>query len=173
MKTINKFSTMKPCNIYKKGLFVFAVLLITFISNGQDREKSVLKFKSWSVTPIEVYDFSNKNQNLFSGFLPTSISTDIAFALNENLFSISGTLGGETGIFGGSASYKQISLLYGREYELKKWLFADAHIGSGMFFYSSTEFNKNISEFAIPLVGKLRFKTDEKFSIGLRLSYIF
>ncbi|MFK2820466.1 hypothetical protein U0L90_10090 [Flavobacteriaceae sp. LMIT009] len=161
MKTINK------------DLRTIALLLVALVSYGQDVEKSNLRYRSWSVTPIEVYDFSSGNQDLFSGVLPFSISTDLAFSLNESLFSISATYGEESGIFSGSANFKQISLLYGREFELNEWLFFETHTGGGMFFYNSTDLTKGVSELAIPLVGKLRFKTGNKFSIGLRLSYIF
>ncbi|NNL82401.1 MAG: hypothetical protein HKP28_03365 [Winogradskyella sp.] len=62
-------------------------------------------------------------------------------------------------------------MLYGREFELKKWLLAETHFGGGLFSYGSSDIQKNINEFIIPLVVKIRYKTGDRFSIGLRFSY--
>jgi hypothetical protein len=102
-----------------------------------------------------------------------SITLDASYALQKHLFSLSGSYGQESGIFSGTASFKQLSLLYGREFELKEWLFAETHLGGGLFFYDSSDSPIHISTFSVPIVGKIRFKTGERFSIGLRLTYLF
>lgn len=157
---------------YFKRIILLTYLMMGFYSYAQDRDKSKLKFKSWSVTP-ELYEFSNRNSEMFSGILPLSLSIDFTYALSNNLFSFSASYGGETGVFSGSANYKQMSLLYGREFVLEDWFLVETHLGGGMFFYGSSDLEGNISEFAVPLVGKVRFKTGERFSIGLRFTYIF
>jgi hypothetical protein len=160
-------------DILKKRLLLLAVVLGTVIVHGQGLDRAKLKFKSWSVTPLEVYDFANRDNEMFSGLTRMSITLDASYALQKHLFSISGSYGQESGIFSGSASYKQLSLLYGREFELKEWLFAETHLGGGLFFYGSSDTPTYISAFAVPIVGKIRFKTGERFSIGLRFTYLF
>ena len=159
--------------LFKKGVFIISILLLVFNSYSQDTSKSNFQFKSWSITPLEAYGFPNRTSEMFSGILPLSISMDLTCSLSNNLISISGSYGEETGIFGGSAHYNQISLLYGREFELEHWFLVETHLGAGMFSYGSSDLLKNVSEFAIPVIGKLRFQTGDKFSIGLRLTYIF
>ena len=96
-----------------------------------------------------------------------AITGELSYSINKSIFTFSATTGSEIAIFGRATSYNQLNFLYGREFEIKRWLFVDTHAGIGLFFRNDSD-NSNLIAAGIPLVTKLRFKTGDKFSIGLK-----
>ena len=141
-------------------IVLFGILL--FFSKGlqaqNTTQKDKLSFHSFSITPLEVFftDYSGGG----------AITGDISFAANKNIFTFSATAGEELAIWGRGDRFQQLNILYGRELKLKEWLFIDAHAGVGLFLYNTH--SSHFTEIGIPLITKLRFKTGDKFSIGLK-----
>ena len=139
------------------NIVIFLLGAITFAQNKVSNSK--LTFYSFSITPIEV--FVNKHSG------GAAITGELSYSINKSIFTFSATTGSEIAIFGRATSYNQLNFLYGREFEIKRWLFIDTHAGIGLFFRNDSD-NSNLIAAGIPLVTKLRFKTGDKFSIGLK-----
>jgi len=138
-------------------LFIFSIGAITFGQNTDQKHK--LSFRSFSITPIEVYFNSNSGGGAITG--------DLSFSSGKNIFTFSGSIGEEFVIWGTSDTFQQLNILYGREYKLNDWLFFDTHAGVGLFLYNSN--GNNFTGVGIPIVAKLRFKTGKKFSLGFKI----
>ena len=135
---------------------IFLISVATLAQNTDQKDK--LTFHSFSLTPLEVF-FTD-----YSGGL--AITGEISYAINKNVFSFSATTGEEIGIFGRGNRFHELNILYGRELKLKEWFFIDMHAGAGLFLYNTDE--NHLAEIGLPLVTKIRFKTGDKFSIGLK-----
>jgi hypothetical protein len=152
---------MKTIKIkYTQQLVIIVIFFISTMMFAQNTtRKDKLSFHSFSITPIEVF------VNKYSG--GAAITGEISYAFNKNIFTFSATTGAEIAIFGRAPSYNQLNILYGREFKIKKWLFVDTHAGIGAFFRNDSH-NSKLTAAGIPIVTKLRFKTGDKFSIGLK-----
>ena len=81
---------------------------------------------------------------------------------------MSGTIGEQFSLYGTADSFKELNILYGREFKLIDWFFIETHAGLGLFYYKTSDDFK-VTKTGIPLVTKLRFKTGERFSLGFKL----
>ena len=145
---------------YQKAIISIVIFLIGFIGFSQDKtQKDKLSFNSFSITPLEVF-FTNNSGGV-------SITGEISYAYNKGIFTFSATAGEEFTIWGRGFRYQQISMLYGSELSLTKKLFVDAHAGIGLIVYNDL-YDTRLLEAGIPLVTKIRYKTGDKFSIGLK-----
>jgi hypothetical protein len=143
MKTIKKLVCISICLI---SAAVFAQNTI---------QKDKLKFHSFSITPLEVFLAEN------SGGI--AITGELSYAISQNIFTLSVFMGSE---FWGPER-QQFNVLYGRELKLRDWFFIDFSAGAGLF---RLKYSKSSEQaLGIPLVTKIRFKTGEKFSIGIKL----
>jgi len=120
--------------------------------------KDKLSFHSFSITPLEIFFSDNSG-----GF---ALSADLSYALRKNIFTFSGSIGEEFTIWGRAKGFKQLNFMYGREFELIDWLFIDTHAGLGVLFYDDP-YDFTLTKAGVLLLTKLRFKTGDKFSIGL------
>lgn len=146
--------------IHQKNLISIVIFLIGFMVFTQNKtQKDKLSFHSFSVTPLEVFFTDN------SGGL--SITGELSYAINSSIFTFSATAGEELSFWGRGFRYQQINMLYGRETGLSKKLLVDAHAGIGLIVYNDL-YNTRLIEAGIPLVTKIRYKTGDKFSIGLK-----
>ena len=152
---------MKPIKLkVLKRIITISMFMICVITFGQNtNQKSKFIFHSFSITPLEI--FISK----YSG--GAAISGDLSYSANKNIFTFSATTGADIAFYGRTTSYNQLNILYGREFSLTKWLFVDTHAGIGLFIRNDHH-NTTLTEAGIPLVAKLRFKTGDKFSIGLK-----
>jgi hypothetical protein len=142
-----------------KNLICLLLLLTCAITDGQNKSQNdKLSFNSFSITPLEIFFYDNSD-----GF---ALSADVSFALRKNIFTFSGAISEEFTIWGRGEKFKQLNFMYGREFELIDWLFIDTHAGLGVFFYNNPN-NFKVTKAGVPLLTKLRFKTGDKFSIGL------
>ncbi|MFD2726848.1 hypothetical protein [Hyunsoonleella rubra] len=159
----------------KSSYLIIIFFLISGFLFSQNDESSKLKFKSWSIVPLEIYGIQ-EGKDLFENDGGIALSADLSVSLNNNVFSFLVSLGQEFVIWGdGGDSFSQINLLYGREFEIKKWLFIETHAGGGLLIYKVDEqlnnYDSKFNELVLPLVAKIRFQTGRKFSIGLKMQY--
>jgi len=142
-----------------KKLFGLSMFLIGLIAFAQDTVKNnKLTFNSFSITPLEVY-FTD-----YSGGL--ALTAELGYRVNKNIFSLTGSVGEEFAIWGEPDTYQQLNILYGREFEVLNSFFIDAHGGLGMFRFKDEDYTKTSVGF--PINCKMRYKTGDKFSIGLK-----
>lgn len=139
------------------GLSLWLLTVTVFAQNTINKDKLI--FNSFSITPLEVF-FADNNGG-------ASITGELSYSYGKNIFTFSATTGESIAIFGRGNRFQQLNILYGRELKLKKWFFIDANAGVGLFLYNG-EIGR-FSEIGIPFVTKLRFKTGDKFSIGIKL----
>lgn len=149
----------KTINLKKTLVIVFS-FMITIVLGQEESSSNNLKRHSFSITPVELYTMRYSEG--------ISLSVDFSFAKKEHIFSIAGSYGSEfVVIFGSPDSYAQLGLLYGREFELNKVVYFDMHAGPGLFFYMDSD-DPTLTKFNVPVIAKLRFKTGEQFSLGLK-----
>ena len=85
----------------------------------------------------------------------------------------------DTSLFDDNFTYAQVNLLYGREFKLSKGVYAEVHTGTGLIYIN--EFKSGglfsglpsttttLNTIGFPIIGKLRFHTGPRFSIGIQL----
>lgn len=99
---------------------------------------------------------------------------DITTSYNNNLIDLSFISGAEIGIIGQSNySFIELSLLYGREFKLKKWFAFETFAGIG--YYNQTSdiiYISNGSTFSMPLKINSKFYLNKNFGLGLNTNYI-
>ncbi len=138
------------------GIFICLIGAVTFAQNTMQKDK--LSYHSFSLTPLEIF-FTD-----YSG--GAAITAELSYGIDSHVFTLSASAGEEIGIFSRGDRFQQLNILYGRELKLKEWLFIDIHGGAGLFLYNNN--STHFTEIGVPLVTKLRFKTGDKFSIGLK-----
>jgi len=147
-------------NILSKRKISLVIILISTMAMAQENVTSNgLEYNYFSITPIEVYE--NKN---YGGI---AISSSIGFSIKDHLFSFNVSTGAEFVILGWGSTFYQINLLYGREFKLGKIIRLDTHAGAGIYGFNDHDDTK-LTSFGLPLIAKLRFKTGESFSLGLK-----
>ena len=171
----------------KHKLIIFALLFCAVVSAQQNQEQeNRLTYRSFSITPVSVF-----RSNFGSGFTGGLFTADLTFQKNKHLFSAAASLGSELNILGGSSSFSQYDLKYGRSFKLNRVMHVELHAGlgyfkfrnnSGGFFfsYSQAGFQKieiedsggfNNPRLTFPVVAKLNFRTGPRFSLGLQATY--
>lgn len=144
---------------YIKKILGLSIFLIGSMAFSQDAVKNnKLAFNSFSVTPLEVY-FTD-----YSGGV--AITGELGYKIGRNILTLSGSYGEEFVIWGNPDTFQQLNILYGREFEILNHFFIDTHGGLGMFRFKDEDYTK--ISVGIPLVCKMRYKTGDKFSIGLK-----
>ncbi|OUR94467.1 hypothetical protein A9Q87_02170 [Flavobacteriales bacterium 34_180_T64] len=139
------------------GLALWLLSVTVFAQNTINKDK--LKFNSFSITPLEVFLTDNDGG--------ASITGELSYSYGKHIFTFSATVGETIAVFGRGDRFQQLNILYGRALKLKEWFFIDTNAGVGLFLYNNG--NNRFSEIGIPLVAKFRFKTGDKFSIGIKL----
>jgi hypothetical protein len=147
------------------------ILLLTFcITTNYAQEKNNSNFKVHS-TSIGFGGFYIKNKLSEGG--GASFFIDLSFAYKRNLFLVKNLNGAEIGIISGSNyNFNEISILYGRELLLAKWLSIEGFTGLG-YYKQVSEISDIISGsvIAFPINMKIIFKVGKHFSIGSNNSY--
>ncbi|MBT8274217.1 MAG: hypothetical protein KJO77_10445 [Bacteroidia bacterium] len=144
----------------RKCSIVFIVISISMLSYGQEEKSSTrLEYEYFSITPVEVYYMKN-----IGG---VALTSTLGFTINEHLISLNASTGGEFVILGTSSTFYQVNLVYGREFKLSPVVHIDVHAGGGIFGFNDHRELK-LRRFGLPLIAKLRFKTGERFSLGLK-----
>lgn len=150
------------------GIVVFLSVFSAFAQEEEEAEK--LSYHSFSVSPVGFYIGEN------TGF---AFNADVSFASGLNIFSLGFGAASEITIMGSKNSdYYQANLLYGRAFQIAKWMACDLYVGIGYFglnTYESTYTTKweteriNYRTVGFPIGTKLRFGSGPKFSMGLQL----
>lgn len=98
---------------------------------------------------------------------------EVLFSLRKNLFSVYYHTGAEIGIpFSSLYNFDEISLLYGRRLNIKKWFRVEPFIGVGYFSQKSdTYYVKQGKSLAMPLKLNFIFKTGQHFEMGIKTLY--
>lgn len=156
-----------------KKLFILFLLISYSNAFGQEKfteKPNKLEYKSFSISPLQIY-WDNETGGL-------SFSADLSYTFKENIFTISGSFGGEfeINIFGDAQpdSYQQLNVLYGKELSISRVAFLDIHAGAGYFSLKSPRIDlenrgyERKSTIGIPIAAKLRFKTGKRFSLGFQ-----
>ncbi len=152
-----------------KTIIIASIFLISVMGISQsDGKNEQFTFKSFSFSPSIYFNSSNTG---------IALSGDISYAYNKSIYTFSAIAGGVVcGDFFGSCnseSFGQINILYGRELMLTKKIVIDVHAGLGYFSYKSSSIigteSGHSTTVGFPLTTKLRFKTGNRFSIGLQL----
>jgi len=151
-----------------------AVVFILLICCGKlwsqsQNESSSIQFHSVSLTPLSFYSANS------SDFI--NLGADFTLAKGKHLYSLDASIADELEIFGKQDSFRQLNVLYGRQFVLSQSIHMDAHIGAGYFGYRSFDSSANNgiggevtkSTVGVPLKTKLRFLIGNKFSMGLQL----
>lgn len=152
MKTIIKKFDKRYLTIW-----IFLITAITFSQNTTKTDR--LLFNSFSITPLEIFVTENNTG--------ASITGEISCAINNNVFTFSGTTGGTFSIWGLGKEFNQLNILYGREFEVLRKLYIDTHAGLGVLIVNYSR-HPNLTKVGIPIILKVRYKTGNKFSIGIR-----
>lgn len=152
------------------------IILLAFISSslvwGQQPEEvtnKTVSIEGVSISvPFDLFADSNAFGVVYRG--------DLIVSQRKNLFTLS--VGYGDGIFsfplfGTSKSirnFRQVNLLYGREFKLSRTIYVEAHGGAG-YFSARRSNNNNMTENTVgfPIQGKIRFHTGPRFSIGLQI----
>ena len=157
----------------QKYLFIVLVSISSLGFGQEDSSEKGLHYHSISFNfpPFSVYG-ANRTGGLQMG-------ADLTLAYKENLFTYMMAAGGEITVLGVSDNYSQINLMYGREFALARTAFFEIHGGAGYFNFRSVDVDPNRSgqetaqTIGFPLMGKLRFHTGPRFSIGLQMGANF
>ena len=122
MKTILRFTLL---SLFTLGNCVFSQ------ENLKDDKFSIHAF---SIVPIG----GEMGYNYTEAGTAASFSADISFSYKKNIFALSGAYSFNYDVFWQSSSFNstQVNLLYGREYELLKWLSIDPYAGIGFIRFS-------------------------------------
>lgn len=153
----------------KTVLTIFFVSISVVCFTQEKNKDHKLEYKSFSFSPLAIY-FDNYTGGLV-------INADLSFAYEDNIFTFSAVTGSEfvISVLGESKpdSFKQLNLSFGKEVKLNKIIYFDMHAGLGYFSFKSISINTNKSGYersdtiGFPLLTKIRFKTGNKFSLGL------
>ena len=138
-------------------IWIFLITTVSFSQSSTETDK--LLFNSISITPLEIFIPEND--------FGASITGEISFAVDKNIFAFSATTGGTYSIWGSGKEFNQLNILYGREFEVLRRLFIDTYAGLGVLFVNYSR-HPNLTKVGIPIILKVRYKTGEKFSIGIR-----
>lgn len=156
-----------------KYLFVF-LMAISPLAWGQEEtiEKGLHYHSiSFNFPPFSVY-CADRSGGLQMG-------ADLTLAYKEHLFTYMMAAGGEITVLGVSDNYGQVNLMYGREFALARTVFFEIHGGVGYFNFRSEDVDPNrpgqetVQTIGFPLMGKLRFHTGPRFTIGLQIGANF
>jgi len=150
-----------------KYLFIFLMTISSLVCGQEETSEKGLQYHSISFNfpPFSVYG-GNRSGGIQMG-------ADLTLAYKKNLFTYMMATGGEIIILGVSDNYGQINLMYGREFSLARTVFFEIHGGAGYFNFRSVDVDPNRSgqetaqTIGFPLMGKLRFHTGPRFSLGL------
>lgn len=160
------------------------ILLITLLSlftlgncmfSQENLKDDNFSIHAFSIVPIG----GEMGYNYTEAGTAASFSADISFSYKKNIFALSGVYSAEVNILYGTSRFnfnsKQVNLLYGREFELLKWLSIDPYAGIGLIRFSYDYDNmfssgrENDTDLGIPILAKIRFKTGKIFSLGFKL----
>lgn len=154
MKKINQ-------SYQKIKISLLFILMSTIIYGQEGKSSGGLQYDYFSITPVEIFFWKD-------GAGCAAISSNLGFSLNEHLFSLNASTGSEIVIiFGTPSTFYQINLLYGRAFKLSEVVYIDTHAGAGIFGFNDHRDTK-LTRIGIPLIAKLRFKTGDRFSLGLK-----
>ena len=156
-----------------KYLFLLLMIYSSLLMGQEETSERGLKYHSISFNfpPFSAYGADS------SGGL--QMAADLTLAYKKNLFTYMMAAGGEITVLGVSDNYAQINLMYGREFTLARTVFFEIHGGAGYFNFRSVDVDPNRSgqetaeTIGLPLMGKLRFHTGPRFSIGLQMGANF
>lgn len=147
-------------------------LASTFAKAQEDTLINKFAVKSFSVTPSNIF-WSYPDGKSNSDFAGYAVIADVTFDYNKNLITFAPSVGFE---FLGSSRYVQLNVMYGREFKFLKRLFLETHAGIGYLylegykhdtFFQSKYEKKFQSTIGFPVMGKLRFMTGKRASVGL------
>ena len=168
----------------KKYIWI-SLLLFVFAINFYGQESSrKLKFHAIDFSPLNVYGGNKANGIILSAGISIKMEKHILklFVLTGSELNIS-VLGPST-----SERFSELSLLYGRETDIKKWLYIDGYAGIGYFSYTlktpeaipgtggsgwfdSPDYKDEedrTSTIGFPLQGRIGFQPGRRFSLGLQ-----
>jgi len=146
-------------------LILIIILLVKFVSFGQDNNKPISKLEFHSVS-FSILDFyiTNKTGGV-------SFKADVSFDKDVHIIKFQALTSVEYQIF---ASYLEIiselNLYYGREFSLNNWLYYDIYGGLGFFKINNLyNINNNKSTtIGFPIQNRLRLQTKKKFGGGFQ-----
>lgn len=146
------------------------LLLIFCITTSYAQEKSNSNFKVHA-TSLGFGGFYLKNKLDENG--GASFLIDLTFDYKRNLIQLRNLSGSEIGLFVSSRfNFNEMSILYGRELNLAKWLSIEGYIGLGYYKQESkTSYVISGTALAFPTNLKIIFKVGKHFSIGSNNSY--
>ncbi|PTX63579.1 hypothetical protein C8N46_101180 [Kordia periserrulae] len=146
---------------------IVILLVLPLLCSGQ--EKKDFGFNFISLNPLSVYRSAKTGGLVISG--------DISFRFKENVFLLSGQFGSEIVILSDlNDSFSEVSLSWGKEFELADWLQTDIFIGLSYFYFKTPNFtirgHDRNATVGVPITSKLKVMVSNNFSIGpqIRLS---
>lgn len=148
---------------HRYSMVVFLFLILQLVS-AQDKE---LEFHAVSIGGGII---GSSSETSVGG---VNATIDLSLIYNKSIFSVYANIGEELLLFKtADEEYRELSLLYGREYELTKNFFAEGHVGVGYFSHTlkvgSTNFEeKRTTTVGFPIRGKLVYYIIGGFGLGI------
>jgi hypothetical protein len=158
----------------KKVIFITAIAFCTLIVQAQE-SASKLKFHS---ADLGFGIFQLKKSGVVGG--GAGLMVNVAFSLDKNLIAASFLTGSEIGIIRNSAyNFRELCLLYGREWRAAKWFAVEGFAGVGYYNQNGdiayddipnyTEESRNAVSFPLRLNTKFYF--NQKIGLGFNTNY--
>lgn len=144
----------------------------------ENTNNNTFKVKSFSISPTSGF-YGQPDGTSGNDFFGYTIMTDVTFQINKHLLSLAPSAA--FGLFS-DEKFVQINALYGREFKLSKRFYTEIHGGIGYLYleggynegFFDISFDRDFqSTIGFPVMGKLKFMTSPKFSVGLTLQTNF
>ena len=152
----------------KKAFIITAIAFSTFVCKAQEESSSKIK-----VYAVNVGVGSFHFQKDINGHDGVSVITDLTISLNKNLISGFYLAGTSIKILDGyNYGFKEVSLLYGREWKATNWLRFEGFAGLGYFNQNTKDPNiGDDSTISFPLRVNTKFYFTKKFGMGFNTNY--
>ncbi|MGB0980821.1 MAG: hypothetical protein ACPGUH_01855 [Winogradskyella sp.] len=150
-----------------KCISILIVILFTIPINFQTKENK-LKLHSANVGFGGFYFKKNSSESGGITFI-----ADLTTSLNQNLISTSYLTGAKIGILGSSTyNFNELSLQYGREIKIRKWLSFELFAGLGYYIQKSdASYILNDNSISYPLKLNSNFYINKKIGLGINANY--
>lgn len=155
----------------KKFILLFLIPLSFWGQNNSEETKLQFRHLSLFIGSGSVED----------SFNTLNFGVEAGAGLKRHLFKASMITGGPTRTFWDSEPYGnfiELNLLYGREFVVQPWLFADFHAGLGYFSFGAQNpngagYTVNEDTIGFPLEGSLKIPLWKWVRLGFRVHHNF
>jgi len=145
----------------------WSILLVLIPVLNFSQEKNKLQFESVALNPLSIYLANSSGGFAFNG--------DVGLSYKGQQFLVSAQFGEELTIWRSSFddSFKEVSLSWGKQFQITSWLQWDGFAGLSYFYYKAANITTRDYDrkttVGVPLISKLKCMIGDYFSVGIQL----